>query len=582
MHETVLSKTRSTTAQVRGLIRKYFRPHWPSGVALLALLGAGTALQLAQPRLLADFVDRAGSGDPLPALWRIATAFLFVSLSGRAIRVVEAYLAQRLALITTNELRADLMLHCLQLDMGFHHEHRPGELIQRVDGDVVRLANLFSTFLVALLGSVLLLVGVLVVVFFVDWRLGAGLTIFSMAVLGLLYRLRFAGQRYWQNMMQANAEQFGFIAEHLGGTEDIRSSGATGFVMRGFWGHAREVLRWHSRARLVGNLTGHVAYASLGLGATGALAVGATLFLNGRLTLGTVFLIESYAWMLFGPLAMLNRQVAELHQATAAARRVGEIFDTNSAIADGPGAEFPKGALALDVEHVDFGYHDGRNVLKDVCVELKAGRVLGVLGRTGSGKTTLGRLIARFHDPQVGSIRVGGIDLRQATLSHLRSRIGIVTQDVQLFEGTLRDNLTFFDSSISDERITEALMALGIHRDLETHIFSGGVGISAGEAQLTAFARVFLRDPGLIILDEATSRLDPATEQQIEAATDKLLGGRTAVVIAHRLHTVLTADEILILEAGRVIEHGSRADLQADQGSRFSELLRTGMEEVLA
>jgi ABC-type multidrug transport system fused ATPase/permease subunit len=245
----------------------------------------------------------------------------------------------------------------------------------------------------------------------------------------------------------------------------------------------------------------------------------------------------------------------------------------------------------VDFDHVTFAYYEDEVVLDDLAFRLEPGRVLGLLGRTGSGKTTISRLLFRLYDVPAagGTVRLGGIDIRQARLRDLRQRVGIVTQDVQLFRASVRDNLTFFDRSIPDERILEALNDLGLMtwyadlpQGLDTEIQSGGSGLSAGEAQLLAFTRVFLKDPGLVILDEASSRLDPVTEQRIERAIDKLLHDRTAIIIAHRLATVHRADEIMILEDGRIREHGARADLAGDSGSRFYQLLQTGLEEALA
>jgi ATP-binding cassette subfamily B protein len=211
------------------------------------------------------------------------------------------------------------------------------------------------------------------------------------------------------------------------------------------------------------------------------------------------------------------------------------------------------------------------------------------LGRTGSGKTTLARLIFRLYDPKAGRIEFNGADLRDLHLETLRRSIAIVTQDVQLFRATVRDNLTFFDRSIPDEKILATLEELelgdwyrSLPKGLDTPLDTGNRSLSAGEGQLLAFTRVFLRNPGLVILDEASSRLDPATEQRIEHAIDKLLQNRTAIIIAHRLGTVRRADEIMILEGGSVSEYGNRKQLAADPNSRFYQLLQTGLEEVLA
>ena len=227
-------------------------------------------------------------------------------------------------------------------------------------------------------------------------------------------------------------------------------------------------------------------------------------------------------------------------------------------------------------------------VLEGVTFRLGAGKTLGLLGRTGSGKTTATRLLFRLYDPTEGAVRLGGVDLREPRLEQLRQRVAVVTQDVLLFSGTVRDNLTLFDRETPDERIHAVLDDLGLSvwvrglpDGLDTVVGAGGRGLSAGEAQLLAFTRAFLADPSVVVLDEASSRLDLATEQLIERAVDKLLTGRTGVVIAHRLATVERADEILVLEDGRVLEHGEREALASDQDSRYAQLLKTGLAEVL-
>jgi ATP-binding cassette subfamily B protein len=217
--------------------------------------------------------------------------------------------------------------------------------------------------------------------------------------------------------------------------------------------------------------------------------------------------------------------------------------------------------------------------------------VLGLLGRTGSGKTTVSRLLFRLHDPGEGTVRLGGTDVREARLDALRGRIGLVTQDVQLFQGTLRENVTLFDPTVTDARLGDVFAELGLGEwlralpaglDTPLGVTGAGRGVSAGEAQLVALARVFLKDPGLVVLDEASSRLDPHTERLLERAVTRLLGGRTGVVIAHRLATVERADRIAILEDGRVAELGRRDELARDPASRFARLRRAGMAEELA
>lgn len=255
----------------------------------------------------------------------------------------------------------------------------------------------------------------------------------------------------------------------------------------------------------------------------------------------------------------------------------------------GEGARSQSGPLSLVFDSVTFSYNSEDVILDDISFKLEPGQTLGLLGRTGSGKTTIARMLFRLYDPTQGSVRLDGVDIRDLQLEALRQQVGMVTQDVQLFKATVRDNLTFFDRSISDTQLVEVLENLGLYEwvqslpeGLDTRLESDGGGLSAGEAQLLAFTRVFLRDPGLVVLDEASSRLDPATEQLIECAVGRLLENRTAIIIAHRLATVQRADQIMIINKGQIVELGSREYLATHSESRFFQLMQTGMEEVLA
>jgi ATP-binding cassette, subfamily B, bacterial len=314
--------------------------------------------------------------------------------------------------------------------------------------------------------------------------------------------------------------------------------------------------------------------------------------------------------MLVGPLESLRKQANNLQRSTAGIGRISALFRLQPSVRRRGDETLPPGALPVHFDGISFAYADAEPesvetredkeeglVLRDVSFSLAAGRVLGVLGRTGSGKTTITRLLFRLYDPTQGAVKLGGVDIRGVGLGDLRSRVGMVTQDVQLFRASLRDNIAFFDGNVRDERIMAALDELGLSdwlgampEGLDTRLAAGGRGMSAGEAQLLAFTRLLLKDPGLIILDEAASRLDPITEQRLEQAINRLLrpdGGdsdgrhRTAIIIAHRLRTVQRADDILILEGGRVVEYGPRERLASDPASRFYSLLQTGVEEAL-
>ncbi|HUQ17909.1 MAG TPA: ABC transporter ATP-binding protein [Candidatus Saccharimonadales bacterium] len=570
------------------LFRRYVAPHWRLVAVLGVLLMGSIALQLVGPQLLRSFIDGAVGGAATEALGRTALLFVGVALSQQALAAYATYLGESLGWTATNALRADLALHCLSLDLGFHKARTPGELIERIDGDVTALAGFFSRFAVNVLGNLVLLAGVLIVVALEDWRAGVALTTFALFAGALLLGpLRTIVVDRWRQVREVSAQLYGFLGERLGGTEDIRSAGAEIHVLNGLALHHRAWLA-SRRGAMIG--TGAIWSATIlafAVGNATAFAVGGYLWSIGAITFGTVYLLFYYTELLRRPIESLRRELEDVQRAVASLGRVDELLRTASALPVGR-RPLPPGALSVELDAVSFGYETDL-VLHDISLRVAPGRVLGILGRTGSGKTTLARLLLRFYDPTSGAVRLGGVDLREAALDAIRSRTTLVSQDVQLFRASIRDNLTLFDATIDDARLLAVVERIGLDGWLGARSATDALGtemtagsLSAGEAQLLALGRVFLRDPGLVILDEASSRLDPATERQIEGAIDGLLADRTAIIIAHRLATVERCDEIVILEEGRVVEQGSRVALAADPSSRFATLLRTGLEPVLA
>ncbi len=556
------------------------------GVALLAvLLAANIGLQLAGPQLLRRFIDGALRGEARSTLIALAVVFLVLAVITQIVAVGETYVAENVGWTATNKLRSDLALHCLRLDMAFHNARTPGELIERIDGDVSKLGNFFSRFVVHVFGNGLLFAGVLILLWRIHWLAGAVLTAFGLLSLLVLLRLRRVGAPRWNAARQASAELFGFIKERLAGTEDIRANGATEYTMRSLHVLARNLLRRERIAGFFGSLTGSTTVLLFALGTVLSLTLGAYLLSVGAISLGTVFLMYTYTELLTRPIEQITRQMQDLQQAAASIGRVQALFDARGSIEEGDATLPSSGALSVELNGVTFDYFGGRPVLRDVSFVLRRGETLGLLGRTGSGKTTITRLLCRLYDPQEGTIRLGDTDVRDIQTASLRSRVGVVTQDIQLFRASLRDNLTLFDTRIADAEMIRVLdeLELGdwyraLPRGLDT-LLDHGSGLSAGEAQLLAFARVFLSDPGLVILDEASSRLDPATERRLDHAVARVLEGRTGIIIAHRLSTVQRVETIMVLENGQVVEFGSRAALAAEPTSRFAGLLRTGLEE---
>jgi ATP-binding cassette subfamily B protein len=569
-------------ARYTKLLGHYLRPQWRTAVLMAVLLLLSIGLQLVVPQILRFFIDTARAGGSLESLTRAAFLFLGIAVATQLLSAAATYYAADVGWTATNAMREDLARHCLSLDMSFHTARTPGELIERIDGDVTALSNFFSQFSVRVLGGALMLAGILVILWLESAAVGIALTLFTLAVFVALFLTRNVAVSATKDEREASAQLFGFVEERLAGLDDLRANGGGGYAMQSFTRVARDFFFRGRRAWMKRSSIWMLSYGMFTVGDLITLGAAIYLFQQGSISLGTAYLFFQYMLMLEAPIEQITQQMQELQKAGAGIGRIDELFALKSELPRGKDAQLPTGALPLSFERLGFAYGDKR-ILDDVTFRLGAGKVLGLLGRTGSGKTTLTRLIFRLYDPTSGGVKLGGVDTRDAAPESLRERVGMVTQEVQLFHAPVRDNLTFFSKDMPDARIEVVLRDLGLggwldglENGLDTTLAASGGGLSAGQAQLLAFARVFLKDPGLVILDEPSSRLDPATEQLLERAVDKLLQGRTAIIIAHRLETVKRADDILVLKDGHILEHGSRQALLRDSGSHFACLLRAG------
>ncbi|GGT88045.1 ABC transporter ATP-binding protein [Actinomadura citrea] len=560
-------------------LRTYLGPHRAVAAVLAVTTLVYTALQVANPQLLGRFIDGVRSGAPLSNLLGLGAIYLSVAVVAQVIWIVAEYRGARVAWSATNELRADLTEHCLRLDMSFYERHAPGELIDRIDGDVSKLANYFSQMFLLVLSNVLLVVGIGVALFVQDWRIGLVYAPFVTASFFLLRRLVGTAVPAMAAQREANAKLLGFFEERLNGLPDLRANGAEEHTVHGFWTYAGTLFWASRRAALLGVRWPAAAQSLASAGFVMALGAGVWLYTSGQITLGAAYTLVVYAVMVQTPMLVITSQFHDLEAALGALRRIHGLLDEHSVVRTGE-ATLPAGAPAVEFERVSFSYRPEEDALRDISLRLRPKTRLAIVGRTGSGKSTLIRLLFRFADPTQGTVRFDGRDVREISVASLRDQVGLVTQEVQLFAATVRDNVTLFDDTVDDARVREALAEVGLRQWLEslpagldTLLGPGDTGLSAGQEQLLAFARVLIQDPGLVLLDEATSRLDPASLRVFETAMERLLAGRTAIIVAHRLETLGTVDEVLLLSDGRVAEHGPRDRLVADPSSRFSRLL---------
>ncbi|MDB5085658.1 MAG: transporter related protein [Bacilli bacterium] len=570
-------------------VLRYLIPVKGSMLILLVLLLTTTLFQLISPQIVQRFIDAAFAKGPMSSLIGLAGVYLVIAVCNQLITVALSYLGNDVAWRATNQLRADLLKHCLRLDMRFHNLKTPGEMIERIDGDVTNMSNFFAMFLVQIVGSFVLLAGILAIMFVHNSSIAIVMTLFTCVSIGVMIGIRDLGVTASQAERQASASLYGLIEERIAGIEDVQTGGSVPYVMNRFHRAMRAVFQRGRKAWMLRVVPWNATVILYTMAVTVVLLLGVHLYLTGQATLGTLFLFFQYTQMLNDPIEQLGNQMQEFQKAKSGMRRCRELLGLGSEIQEGTAETLPDGALSVEFEEVNFSYNQEERVLHDINFTLNPGERLGIVGRTGSGKSSISRLLLRLYNMDNGVIRVGGVDIRQLKLAALYRRVGMVTQDVQLFDGTLRDNLTLFDSSLTDEQILETTAQLGLRpwvdaqpQGLQTHLSAGGTSLSAGEAQLFALTRVFLTRPSLVILDEPSSRLDPATEAALQTAVDHLLEHCTGIVIAHRLSTLEKVDKIMVLGRGRILEFGGREALAEDQSSHFAELLRTDRQEELA
>src|SRR5690348_3934364 len=403
------------------LLVTYLRPQWGRTLLMGVLLHVNVGLQLLGPQMVRFFIDTVIARGPSALLALYALLLVAITLVDESVSVATTYLSESVAWTATNQMRTDLLT------------------------------------------NVVLLVGVLIAVYFADWRAGLVLTIFSVATLLILLRLRRYAIPLAGDYRQQVATFYGFLGEHVAGTEDMRANGATGYILRRFYSLLRPLLRSNRRSRMAGAFSGATTLTMFVLGSALMMGLGAYLWSIGAITLGTVYLFWSYTDLLSQPIQQIRNQLQDLQQAEACIQRIEQLFSTQSAIQESEQRlELPPGPLSVAFHKVTFGYNVGEPVLREVSFDIAPGRVLGILGRTGSGKTTLGRLLFRLYDAQEGEISLGGYPVRALALHGLRQRVGMVTQDVQLFNASVRDNLTFFNRVIDDARLLQVIDAVGL------------------------------------------------------------------------------------------------------------------------
>jgi subfamily B ATP-binding cassette protein MsbA len=555
---------------------RYARPYWR--LALLASLCfvASGFLGAYPVQLFKTAVDVAVGdvpGQPATFYW-LALAYLGLRLALGGVQLAESTLSKRLVQNLIDDLRSELYAHLQSLGLGFYETRGAGDLMSRALGDVGAVAGGFMGPLTRLAGELTQLGWALTFLFRFDARL-TGLALLVAPPLGYaVYRfgnqMRVLAGRY----RVAESRLWSFLAENIGGIREIKTFTREEHELARFQAHTREINRLGLQDALLNATLTFLTGLLFSAGETVILLLGGLAVYGGGMTAGKLAAFLMYLRMLYNPVITVSRRYDQIQRTLAAAVRVFEVLDRAPEIQDRPGAAaLPPLAGEIRFENVGFGYQDEREVLHEVSFTAAPGERLALVGHSGGGKTTIGKLIPRLYDPGAGRVRVDGVDLRDVTLRSLRQQIAVVFQEPTLFNATVRENIAYGKLDATQDEVEAAARAANAHgfvldlpQGYDTPIGERGVRLSGGQRQRVALARALLKDPRILILDEATSAVDSETERLIQEAMQRLLEGRTSVVIAHRLSTVLHADQILVIEAGRIVERGRHDELLAAGG----------------
>ena len=571
-----------------GRLFKFTRPYrFPLLAALLMiLLSSGAAV--AGPYLVKVALDSGLGAGSLPTLRNAVILYLILAIVQWGATYARVNLMVRVGQSIIYDLRAQLFEHLQQLSLSFYSRYSVGRVITRVINDVGVLREFLTWAVLAIFRDVFVVIGIVVAMLAMDTRLS--LLTFAvlpvMVVVTIAFRKR--ARENYRRVRSAISWVNSVLAENINGVRVVQAFSRQEVN----YGYFKGTVNRNNLDTNLGAARIAAAYPSI-IDFLGSLSTALIVWLGGaavlgaRVTPGVLVAFVLYISRFFEPIRDLSRRYDSFQSTMASSERIFGLMDTQVEVVDAPGAyELPTIRGEVSFENVSFNYSDDpTTVLENINMHIQPGETVALVGETGAGKSTLVKLISRFHDPVSGRILIDGHDLMQVAQQSLRKQMGIVLQDPFLFNGTVAENIRFGRLEASDEEVETAAKAVGAHEFImnlrhgyDTSVEEGGVLLSVGQRQLISFARALLADPRILILDEATSSVDTQTERLIQQALATLLKGRSSFVIAHRLSTVVNADRILVIEGGRIVEQGSHSELLS-RGGVYYQLYRTGFEE---
>ena len=564
---------RATVRRVRTLAHLAAAYKARTTLAIVFLLIA-TGVSLVPPYLAKVAIDQGIQQQDEHTLWVVTVLFVVAGIAVIASSAAQTYFTGWTGERILADLRNALFRHLQRLSLGFYERNRAGAIISRLTNDVEALDQLVTDGFTSLVQNSLTLIGTVVILFFLDWRL-------ALAILTILPPLIVATALFRKHSARAYRqvrERLGLVtatlAEDIAGMRVVQAFTRESGQERAFREVNLEYRAANQRTILLNGLYFPFVDFLSAVATAVVLGYGGYLVFDGNMTVGTLFAFVGYLSNFFDPVQQLSQLYNTFLSAVAALDQITRVLDEEPEVRDEPGAiDLPHIEGNVRFEDVRFGYGQGDEELHGISLDVAAGTTVALVGHTGAGKSTIAKLLARFYEPRSGRITIDGRDLNDVTQESLRRQLGVVPQEGFLFAGTVRDNIAFGRPDASDDEIVRAATTVGAHDFIsrledgyETNLQERGTRLSNGQRQLVALARALLANPRILILDEATSAVDIGTEQKIERALRLLLAGRTAFIIAHRLSTIRSADLIVVLEHGRIVEQGTHDELLARRG----------------
>ncbi|HKI22226.1 MAG TPA: ABC transporter ATP-binding protein [Gaiellaceae bacterium] len=573
---------RRTFARLLGFLRPY---KWSLIVSILLAIGSQAAAVVIA-FLTGDGLQEAATSGSREEIWWIALGILVAGLVRALLMMGRRLISGRQALAVEFDMRNGLYAKLQRLSFGFYDRHQTGQLMSRATVDLQAVRFFLGYGLIFFFQHITTVVGVTAVMYVANWRLALAATAITPLIVIVAYRYSTVSHPILRDVQQKMADVATVAEEGIVGVHVVKSFAQEGSEGRKFAGRSEAVFEQSVTANrqraLYVPLLSFLPLVAQAI----VLLVGGRMVVNGDLTLGSFIFFNVLVVMLVQPLRMLGMWIGQSQRATASGERIFEVMDEPEEVTDLPDAvELPAGEGRVRFEHVSFGYDLERPVLRDVDLELEPGRTVALIGHTGSGKTTLATLVPRFYDTAAGRVTVDGLDVRQAKLVSLRRQIGIVAQDPFLFSDTVRENIAFGRPDASQEQIQEAARLAQAHdfvvalpEAYDTVIGERGITLSGGQRQRIAIARALLLDPRILILDDATASVDATTEAKIRLGLRQAMKNRTTIIIAHRLSTLALADELVVLDRGRIVARGTHEDL-IQRSPVYREIYEHGLLE---